>query len=171
MSQHATLITRPGKSDHVLSAAEELASWEAKASAAEVQDLCEIADAALHAGSSAAYVQPGSADLSRYVSAAVSEVQRQHATWTASQLAYEISRQLPPLPPEVDHDAYIDDLVAAVLGSGKIASLKAQAAVNIDPLGVRESDGRSVYSEPACTDRYSSTDHIDKERFLVNSAA
>ena len=178
MRQHATLTTRQHKPEVVRPAAEELAAWEEKSRAAEVQALTEIPGAirAYAAGRPA----PAALDpqiRTAAIQAAVAAVQRENATWTVEQLTWELGRVVPNLPPmdAAGITALFDGMVADAI-SGKVPGAEAVQVspapdpVDLGPLGTRASDGMPVHSPPG-EGRFVTAAHLDTEDFLIRQAA
>jgi hypothetical protein len=105
---------------------------------------------------------------------AVAEVQRQNATWTASQLAWELRRSLHVLAPAADPETVLASLLREALagqvpGADIVALAPAPDPTDISVLGVRASDGVSVYRPPG-EGRYATADMLDTEEYLLSSA-
>jgi conjugative relaxase-like TrwC/TraI family protein len=175
LRQWATLETRKSKHEVQRTAAEDLAAWAEQSRAAEVQTLADVHQAvgqfaAEHGG-------PGVLDTeARHLAIriAVAEVQRQNATWTASQLAWELRRSLHVLAAQQDPETVLASLLAEALagqvpGADIVPLAPAPDPSDFSVLGVRESDGASVYRPPG-EGRYATADMLDTEEYLLSSA-
>ncbi len=99
MKQFVTVDTRKGKHEVVRTAQESLRAWTEHTVQQEVGALAEVHHAVGEYGAEhGAPPAISTEDLHRAIRIAVSEVQRQNATWTASQLMWELHRALPALP-------------------------------------------------------------------------
>ena len=82
---------------------------------------------------------------------AVAEVQRHHAVWSMAQLRFEVHRALPVLPPGSDGEAVVTE-VAQLAVSGRagaeVIQVTAPDITDVTSLGVRASDGGSIYRPP-----------------------
>ena len=103
---------------------------------------------------------------------AVAEVQQHHAVWSMAQLRFEVHRALPVLPAGADADAVITE-VAELAVSGRagtgVVCVTAPDVTDVTSLGVRASDGGSIYRPPH-EDRYSTLDHLDTEEQILTAA-
>jgi hypothetical protein len=102
-----------------------------------------------------------------------SSARRHHAAWTRAQLAFEIHRALPPLPAGVDQAAVLDECVAEALagradGADVVCLGPAPDVTDVSELGVRASDGQSVYRPPG-QERYITAGQLDIEQNLLTS--
>ncbi len=100
---------------------------------------------------------------------AVANVQRRHAAWTWAQLRYEAHRALP-----AGATAGHVDQVAALAVSGRADTGVVQVGdapdvADVRPLGVRGTDGGSVYRPPG-GERWCTIEHLDLEAWIVNEA-
>jgi len=110
----------------------------------------------------------------RAIRIAVAEVQRQNATWFASDLMWEIQAALPPLHQDTDSTALMEQCLREAIGNevegAEVAWLgKPPDVTDVSVLGVRASDGQSVFRKPQ-TDKYCTLDHLDTERYLLHAA-
>jgi flagellar biosynthesis GTPase FlhF len=179
MKQHATLASRKAKAHGraVPAPAEQLAEWEAKTTAREVQALSDVHRAVAAYRAEHADSAPGpltAVQRARAIRVAVAEVQRHHAAWTRAQLAFELHRALPALPAGVDQAAVLDDLVAEALagrsgGADVVCLGPAPDVTDVSELGVRASDGQSVYRPPG-QERYTTAGQLDIEENLLAEA-
>ena len=89
-----------------------------------------------------------------------------------AQLRFEVHRALPVLPPGADADAVITE-VAELAVSGRagtgVVCVTAPDVTDVSSLGVRASDGGSIYRPPH-EDRYSTLEHLDTEEQILTAA-
>ena len=102
----------------------------------------------------------------RTIRIAVHEVQSRHAAFTASQLLWELHRALPVLPAGTDPVPLLEQMAADAL-TGKADDVDvvllnpAPGGLDVDYLGVRASDGQSIYRAP-CEKKYATVGHLDR---------
>jgi conjugative relaxase-like TrwC/TraI family protein len=174
LRQWATLQTRKGK-EHARSTEEELHAWEEQATRAEVQALAQLPGAiAAFARQAGPPAELDAEERHRAIRVAVAEVQRQHATWTAEALVWELARALPALPADVDPEPLLESMAAEAL-SGQVdgtdvVALLPPDIVNVSALGVRASDGLSIYTAPGAA-RYTTAGQLDMEDYLLQAGA
>jgi conjugative relaxase-like TrwC/TraI family protein len=175
LRQWATLQTRKGK-EHARSTAEELRAWEEQATRAEVQALAQLPGAiaafAREAGQPPAELTE--AARHRAIRTAVAEVQRQHSTWTAQALLWELVRALPQLPTDTDPEPLLLSMITEAL-SGQVEDtnvipLLVPDVVDVSALGVRDSDGLSIHTSPGAA-RYTTAGQLDMEDYLLRQGA
>ena len=103
---------------------------------------------------------------------AVAEVQRHHAVWSMAQLRFEVHRALPVLKSSADGEAVVTE-VARLAVSGRagaeVVQVTAQDPADVTSLGVRASDGGSVYRPPH-EERYCTVAHLDTEEQILAAA-
>ena len=103
---------------------------------------------------------------------AVAEVQRHHAVWSMAQLRFEVHRALPVLPPGTDGEAVVTE-VARLAVSGRagtdVVQVTAPDLTDVTSLGVRASDGGSIYRPPN-EERYCTLAHLDTEEQILTAA-
>ena len=103
---------------------------------------------------------------------AVAEVQRHHAVWSMAQLRFEVHRALPVLPLGADGEAVVTE-VAALAVSGRagteVVQVTAPDITDVTSLGVRASDGGSIYRPPN-EERYCTLPHLDTEEQILTAA-
>jgi len=156
-------------------AAQRLAAWEAQTVHRELAALSAVheqaaAFAAEHAGRAPAVLD----DAARRTAAriAVAEVQTHHAVWSMAQLRFEVHRALPVLPPGADGEAVVTE-VARLAVSGRagtdVIQVTAPDVTDVSGLGVRASDGVSIYRPPN-QERYCTLDHLDAEEQILAAA-
>ncbi len=156
-------------------AAQRLAAWEAQTARREVHGLSAVheqvaAFAAARAGRAPAVLD----DTAKRTAAriAVAEVQKQHAIWSMAQLRFEVHRTLPVLPPGTDGQAVVDE-VARLAVSGRagtdVVQVTAPDPADVTSLGVRASDGGSIYRPPN-QERYCTLAHLNTEEQILTAA-
>lgn len=176
MRQHVTLKTRRAKPESAPDPAAQLHAWEEKSECAEVQALADVQTAVqIFRATTAEPAHLTAVQRSRAIRVAVAEVQRQNAAWTASQLLWELNRALPPLAPGTDPATLLEGMLADALtgradGTEVVRIAGAPDAADVSDLGVRASDGGSVYRPPGEA-RYTTADMLDAEEYLLRSAA
>jgi hypothetical protein len=155
--------------------AERLAAWEAQTTRREIQALSQVhaqvaAYAAGHGGKAPAVLDDAAKRKAARV--AVAEVQQHHAVWSMAQLRFEVHRALPVLPAGANADAVITE-VAELAVSGRagtgVVCVTAPDVTDVTSLGVRVSDGGSIYRPPH-EDRYSTLEHLDTEEQILTAA-
>jgi conjugative relaxase-like TrwC/TraI family protein len=175
LRQWATLQTRKSKHEVQRTAAEDLAAWAEQSRAAEAQVLADVHQAVgQYAAEQARPALLNTAARQLAIRIAVAEVQRQNATWTAAQLAWELRRSLHILAPQHDPEMVLASLLAEALrgqvpGADIVPLAPAPDPSDYSILGVRESDGGSVYRPPGEA-RYATADMLDTEEYLLTAA-
>ena len=179
MAQHATLKTRRAKAhgDAAPTTGESLAAWEARTTEREVAALSSVHRAAEAAAADSTEAAPS--DLTpehraRIIRVAVANVQRSSAAWTRAQLAWEVHRAMPAMAAGVDQAALAEELVEAALsgtvdGADVLRLGPGPDVTDVSELGVRASDGQSVYRPPGA-ERYTTTGQLDLEEYLLTEA-
>jgi hypothetical protein len=103
---------------------------------------------------------------------AVAEVQKHHAVWSMAQLRFEVHRALPVLKPGADAGSLVTE-VARMAVSGRagaeVIQVTAPDITDVTSLGVRASDGGSIYRPPH-EERYSTLAHLDAEEQILTAA-
>ena len=154
---------------------ERFAAWEAQTTRREIQALSQVHGqaaryTAAHADSPRAVLDD--AAKRRAARIAVAEVQQHHAVWSMAQLFFEVHRALPVLPPGTDATALITEVaelaVSGRAGTGTVC-VTAPDVTDVTSLGVRASDGGSIYRPPH-EDRYTTLDHLDTEEQILTTA-
>ena len=174
--QHIARSTRKAKQPDPPAGPERLAAWEQHSKDVNVQILSDLHDAvsiyqATHAPPAA--LTPG--QRARTIRIAVHEVQSRHAAFTASQLLWELHRALPVLPAGTDPVPLLEQMAADAL-TGKADDVDivllnpAPGGLDVDYLGVRASDGQSIYRAP-CEKKYATVGHLDAEQHILSQAA
>jgi conjugative relaxase-like TrwC/TraI family protein len=155
--------------------AQRLAGWEAQTTQREVQALSAVHQEV--ARFAAGHARPAPVVLDdaarrRAARIAVAEVQRHHAVWSMAQLRFEVHRALPVLPPGADADAVVTE-VAELAVSGRagveVIQITAPDLTDVTSLGVRASDGGSIYRPPN-QERYCTLAHLDTEEQILTTA-
>ena len=156
-------------------AAQRLAAWEAQPAQREVHALSAVHQevarfAAEHAGRAPAVLDDAAKRKAARI--AVAEVQQHHAVWSMAQLRFEVHRALPVLQPGADADAVVTE-VAKLAVSGRagaeVVQVTAPDLTNVTSLGVRDSDGGSIYRPPN-EERYCTLAHLDTEQQILTAA-
>jgi conjugative relaxase-like TrwC/TraI family protein len=154
---------------------ERFAAWEAQTTRREIRALSQVHGqatryAAAHADSPLAVLDD--AARRRAARIAVAEVQQHHAVWSMAQLFFEVHRALPVLPAGTDATALITEIaelaVSGRSGAGTVC-VTAPDVTDVTSLGVRASDGGSIYRPPH-EDRYTTLDHLDTEEQILTAA-
>ena len=155
--------------------AQRLAAWEAQTTRREVQALSAVHEqvarfAAEHAGRAPAVLDDAAKRTAARI--AVAEVQRHHAVWSMAQLRFEVHRALPVLPPGTDGEAVVTEVAKlAVCGRAgtEVIQVTAPDLTDVTSLGVRASDGGSIYRPPN-EERYCTLAHLDTEEQILTAA-
>ena len=152
--------------------AQRLAAWEAQTASREVQALSAVHEqvAAFAVGRAPAVLDD--AARRRAARIAVAEVQKQHAVWSMAQLRFEVHRALPVLKGSIDGPAVVDEIarlaVSGRSGTGAV-QVTAPDITDVTSLGVRASDGGSIYRPPN-EERYCTLAHLDVEEQILAAA-
>ncbi len=157
-------------------AAQRLAAWEAQTVHREMQALSGVQEdvARFAAGQRAGRAPAVLDDAAKRTAAriAVAEVQRHHAVWSMAQLRFEVHRALPVLKPGADGEAVVTE-VAKLAVSGRagteVIQVTAPDIADVTSLGVRASDGGSIYRPPHA-ERYCTLAHLDAEEQILTAA-
>ena len=156
-------------------AAQRLAAWEAQTARREVHALSAVheqvaAFAAERTGRAPAVLDDAAKRTAARI--AVAEVQKLHAVWSMAQLRFEVHRALPVLEAGIDGEAVVDEVARlAVCGrSGtEVVQVTAPDLADVTSLGVRASDGGSIYRPPN-QERYCTLAHLDTEEQILVAA-
>jgi len=169
-----TLAGRTGTAEPT--EAQRLAAWEAQTARREVQALSGVHEqvAAFAASQRAARARVTLDDAARRTAAriAVAEVQKHHAVWSMAQLRFEVHRALPVLEASIDGPAVVDEVTRlAVSGRAgtEVVQVTAPDITDVTSLGVRASDGGSIYRPPN-EERYCTLAHLDAEEQILAAA-
>ena len=155
--------------------AQRLAAWEAQTVHREVRALSAVHEqvarfAADRAGRAPAVLDDAAKRTAARI--AVAEVQRHHAVWSMAQLRFEVHRALPVLQPGGDGEAVVTE-VAKLAVSGRagaeVVQVTAPDITDVTSLGVRASDGGSIYRPPN-EERYCTLAHLDTEEQILAAA-
>ena len=152
--------------------AQRLAAWEAQTAHHEVQALAAVHEqvAAFAAGRARAVLDDAAKRTAARI--AVAAVQKQHAVWSMAQLRFEVHRALPVLNPGADGDALVTEVARlAVCGRAgtQVVQVTAPDPADVTSLGVRASDGGSIYRPPNA-ERYCTLAHLDTEEQILATA-
>jgi conjugative relaxase-like TrwC/TraI family protein len=156
-------------------AAQRLAAWEAQTAHREVHALSAVheqvaAFAAERAGRARAVLDDAAKRTAARIAAA--EVQKLHAVWSMAQLRFEVHRALPVLESGADGEAVVTE-VARLAVSGRVGTEVVQVTApdpaDVTSLGVRASDGGSIYRPPN-QERFCTLAHLDTEEQILQAA-
>ena len=153
-------------------AAQRFAAWEAQTARREVHALSAVHEqvarfAAGHAGHAPTVLDDAAKRTAARI--AVAEVQKLHAVWSMAQLRFEVHRALPVLEAGADGPAVVEE-VARLAVSGRagtgVLQITAPDPADVTSLGVRASDGASLYRPPN-QERYCTLAHLDTEEQIL----
>jgi conjugative relaxase-like TrwC/TraI family protein len=155
--------------------AQRLAAWEAQTARREVHALSEVheqvaAFAAGRAGRAPAVLDDAAKRTAARI--AVAEVQQHHAVWSMAQLRFEVHRALPALEAGIDGPAVVDEVARLAVGGRAgtgVVQTTAPDVTDVTSLGVRASDGGSIYRPPN-EERYCTLAHLDTEEHILATA-
>ena len=156
-------------------AARRLAAWEAQTARREMHALSAVHEqvarfSAGHAGRAPAVLDDAAKRTAARI--AVAEVKKLHAVWSMAHLRFEVHRALPILNPGIDGEAVVDE-VAKLAVSGRagtdVVQITAPDLADVTSLGVRASDGGSIYRPPN-QERYCTLAHLDTEEQILTAA-
>ncbi|HEY7431146.1 MAG TPA: MobF family relaxase, partial [Streptosporangiaceae bacterium] len=153
-------------------AAQRLAAWEAQTARRELHALSGVheqvaAFAAGYAGRAPAVLDDAAKRTAARI--AVAEVQKHHAVWSMAQLRFEVHRALPVLEAGINGPAVVDEVARLAVGgrSGtEVVQVTAPDLADVTELGVRASDGGSIYRPPN-EERYCTLAHLDVEEQIL----
>jgi flagellar biosynthesis GTPase FlhF len=156
--------------------AQRLAAWEAQTAHREIQALSAVHEqvASFAASQRVARARAALDDAAKRRAAriAVAEVQKQHAVWSMAQLRFEVHRALPVLEGSIDGPAEVDEVTRLAV-DGRVGTdviqVTAPDPANVTSLGVRASDGGSIYRPPN-EERYCTLSHLDIEEQILSAA-
>ena len=157
------------------SGAQRLAAWEAQTVHCEMRAPSAVHEqvaryAAEHAGHAPAVLDDAAKRTAARI--AVAEVQRHHAVWTMAQLRFEVHRALPVLEPGGDGEAVVTEvaqLAVSARAGTEVVQVTAPDVADVTSLGVRASDGGSIYRPPQ-QERYCTLAHLDTEEQILGAA-
>jgi hypothetical protein len=156
-------------------AVQRLAAWEAQTARREVRALSVVHQAVARFAAARAGRAPAVLDDAAKRTAArvaVAEVQRHRAVWSMAQLRFEVHRALPVLKPGTDAEALVTEVAKlAVCGRAgiEVVQVTAPDLTDVTSLGVRASDGGSIYRPPN-EERYCTLAHLDTEQQILTAA-
>jgi conjugative relaxase-like TrwC/TraI family protein len=174
IKQEAATRTRDLKDHNPPKGAQEVAAWAGKAKRSGAGKLSSLREAAeAYAAEHGPSELPGEAERRSLIRQAIAGAQKVNATWDRSQLTLELGLVLPPLPAEVDPEAYLAGLVdEAVSGRAEGVNViqvgPAPDLIDVSRLGLRK-DGTSIYRPPA-EERFATDEHVDREEWLLRAA-
>ena len=174
IKQQAALETRDSKDHNPPAAGEQLSAWTRKAERSGAGKLAALHEAAgTYAAEHEPSEPPSETERRSIIRRAVAAVQTANASWTRSQLIFELGRALPALPGDVDPEAYLNGLAdEAVSGRAEGVTVHQIAPVpdviDVARLGLRK-DGTSIYRPPG-EERFVTSRHLDLEQHLVDVA-
>jgi len=157
------------------SEAQRLAAWEAQTARREVQTLSAVHEQVARFAAECAGCAPAVLDDAakrRAARIAVAEVQQHHAVWSMAQLRFEVHRALPVLSPGTDPDALVTEVAELAVGGRagtEVVQVTAPDLTDVTSLGVRVSDGGSIYRPPNEA-RYCTLAHLDTEQQILTAA-
>jgi hypothetical protein len=155
--------------------AQRLRAWETQTAQREVQTLSAVHQQVRSYATDRTGPAPAVlSDVARRRAAriAAAEVQKHHATWSMAQLRFEVHRALPILPAGTDPGLLITE-VAQLAVSGRtgagVVQVTAPDVTDVTSLGVRASDGGSIYRPPQ-EERWCTLEHLDTEEQILTAA-
>jgi hypothetical protein len=156
-------------------AAQRLAAWQAQTTHREMRALSAVHEQV--AQFAAACTDRATAvldDAAKRTAAriAVAEVQKHHAVWSMAQLRFEVHRALPVLPPGADGEAVVAEVAKLAVSArtgADVVQVTAPDITDVTGLGVRVSDGGSIYRPPN-EERYCTLAHLDAEEQILAAA-
>ena len=109
------------------------------------------------------------ADKARAARIAVAEAQRQRSAWGISDLCLEIHRALPvgATPADITEVAML--AISGTVGAEVVQVGPAPDLMDVSSLGIRESDGQSIFRKPN-TMRWSALSHLNLEEHVIGQA-
>jgi hypothetical protein len=153
-------------------AAQRLAAWQAQITHRELRALSAVHEQVAQFAAACTGLAPAVLDDAAKRTAAriaAAEVQTHHAVWSMAQLRFEVHRALPVLPPGADGEAVVTE-VAKLAVDGRTGAEVIQITVpdiaDVTGLGVRASDGGSIYRPPN-EERYCMLAHLDAEEQIL----
>jgi conjugative relaxase-like TrwC/TraI family protein len=156
-------------------AAQRLAAWEAQTTRREMAPLSAVHEqvaqyAAARTGGAPAVLDDAAKRTAALI--AVAQVQTHHAVWSMAQLRFEVHRALPVLPPGADGEAVVTEVATLALSGragAEVVQITAPDITDLTGLGVRASDGGSIYRPPNA-ERYCTLAHLDAEEQILAAA-
>jgi flagellar biosynthesis GTPase FlhF len=153
-------------------AAQRLAAWEAQTARREVRALSAVHEQVARFAAERAPAVLDDAVKRTAARIAVAQVQTQHAVWSMAQLRFEVHRALPVLGAGTDGVAVVTEVAKlAVCGRAgtEVVQITAPDPADVASLGVRASDGGSIYRPPN-EERYCTLAHLDIEEQILAAA-
>jgi conjugative relaxase-like TrwC/TraI family protein len=155
---------------HDVTDEERLKAWEEQTTSEELHVLSAVhAEAKAYAARSTRPLELAEADKARAGRIAVAEAQRQRSAWGISDLCLEIHRALPvgATPADITEVAML--AVSGTVGAEVVQVSPAPDLMDISSLGIRQSDGQSIFRKPN-TLRWSALSHLNLEEHIINQA-
>jgi AAA domain len=155
---------------HLVSDQERLKAWEDQATADELQALSAVhAEAKAYAAHSTGRPALAHADKARAARIAVAEAQRQRSVWGISDLCLEIHRALPvgATPANITEVSML--AISGTVGADVVQVSPAPDLTDVSSLGIRESDGQSIFRKPN-TLRWAALGHLNLEEHVIGQA-
>jgi CheY-like chemotaxis protein len=155
---------------HEVTDEERLKAWEEQTTSDEIQVLSAVyAEAKGYATRSARPRDLTGADKARAARIAVAEAQRQRSVWGISDLCLEIHRALPvgATPADITDVAML--AISGTAGAEVIQVSPAPDLIDVRSLGIRQSDGQSIFRKPNSF-RWSAVDHLNLEEQVISQA-
>ena len=155
---------------HEVTDEERLKAWEDQTTTDELQVLSAVhAEAKAYASRSTRRLGLADADKARAARIAVAEAQRQRSAWGISDLCLEIHRALPvgATPADITEVAML--AISGTVGAEVVQVGPAPDLMDVSSLGIRESDGQSIFRKPN-TMRWSALSHLNLEEQVIGQA-
>jgi conjugative relaxase-like TrwC/TraI family protein len=155
---------------HLVSDEERLTAWEEQTTSDELQALSAVwTEAKAYAARSARRHRLSEEDKARAARIAVAEAQRQRSVWGISDLCLEIHRALPvgATPADITEVAML--AISGTIGAEVVQVSPAPDLMDVSSLGIRESDGQSIFRKPN-TMRWAALDHLNLEEHVIGQA-
>ncbi len=155
---------------HEVTDEERLRAWEEQTTDDEVQVLsAAYAEAKAFAVRSVLRFDLTAAGKAKAARIAVAEAQRQRSVWGISDLCLEIHRALPvgATPADITEAAML-----AISGTAAAEIVQVSPApdlIDVSSLGIRDSDGQSIFRKPN-SHRWTSVDHLNLEEHVLSQA-
>ena len=163
MKQHVSMKQRAGSGKRD--------DWEKEVTADEIRVLAGV-HVAVRAAKARAIAVLDDKAKAKAARIAVAEVQKRHAVWSMAELMFEVHRALPVMAADADSKALITE-VARLAVSGRAGTEVVQATsgdiADVSGLGVRASDGGSIYRPPN-EERWTTLEHLDTEEFILKAS-
>jgi conjugative relaxase-like TrwC/TraI family protein len=155
---------------HVVTDEERLKAWEEQTTTDELQVLSAVhAEAKAYAARFALHRDLTATDKAKAARIAVAEAQLQRSVWGISDLCLEIHRALPvgATPADVTEVAML--AISGAVGADVVQVSPAPELIDVSSLGIRESDGQSIFRKPN-TMRWAAIDHLNLEEQVMSQA-